>query len=224
MWRGESGEAYMIKRKSEIPLDVYTELRNAYLRYYDTAFLLRDQGMMDERREILESEDADLFSEPLIEPVPFYESDSDLRGLIDRYGLDSDCIEALYDAFFPDPKRSFGGPAKVREHQYKSLETALSDGPAVNPIVTAGTGSGKTESFLLPVLARLIMEARTWSKPGPAPLDRWWRHSMGVKNWESQRAHETRPAAIRAIFIYPTNALVEDQIIRLRRALDAMVQ
>jgi len=177
--------------------------------------------MMDERREILESEDADLFSEPLIEPVPFYKSDSDLIKLIGRHGLDSDCIEALYNAFFPDPKRSFGDAAKVREHQYQSLETALSSGPAVNPIVTAGTGSGKTESFLLPVLARLIMEAKTWSKPGPPPLDRWWRHSMGVQNWESQRTHETRPAAIRAIFIYPTNALVEDQIIRLRKALDA---
>jgi hypothetical protein len=37
----------------------------------------------------------------------------------------------------------------------------------------------------------------------------------------SQRAHETRPAAIRALILYPLNALVEDQLARLRTALDS---
>ena len=37
----------------------------------------------------------------------------------------------------------------------------------------------------------------------------------------SQRATESgRTAAIRAIVLYPMNALVEDQLLRLRRALD----
>jgi hypothetical protein len=37
----------------------------------------------------------------------------------------------------------------------------------------------------------------------------------------SQRTHETRPAAIRALILYPLNALVEDQLARLRTALDS---
>ena len=36
-----------------------------------------------------------------------------------------------------------------------------------------------------------------------------------------QRQHETRPAAVRALVLYPMNALVEDQLTRLRRALDS---
>ena len=36
-----------------------------------------------------------------------------------------------------------------------------------------------------------------------------------------QRGHETRPAAVRALIVYPMNALVEDQLSRLRRSLDS---
>ena len=36
-----------------------------------------------------------------------------------------------------------------------------------------------------------------------------------------QSGDETREAAVRAIIIYPMNALVEDQMTRLRKALDS---
>jgi hypothetical protein len=36
-----------------------------------------------------------------------------------------------------------------------------------------------------------------------------------------QRSHENRDAAVRALILYPMNALVEDQLTRLRRALDS---
>ena len=36
-----------------------------------------------------------------------------------------------------------------------------------------------------------------------------------------QRANETRTAAVRGMIVYPMNALVEDQLSRLRRALDS---
>jgi len=36
-----------------------------------------------------------------------------------------------------------------------------------------------------------------------------------------QRGHEVRDAAVRALIIYPMNALVEDQLARLRKSLDS---
>jgi DEAD/DEAH box helicase domain-containing protein len=208
----------MTEPGTEIPLDVYSELRDAYLRYYDTAFSIRDQGMMKERREIIESE-AKLFSEPLIEPTPTYENDFDLSSVIDTGGLDADCVEAIYSALFADVPRKPGGPMLVRAHQGEAMRSALSSGPGSNPIITSGTGSGKTESFLLPALARIFMEAKAWPVAVAPALDRWWKDTEGEKNWERQRSHETREPAIRAVFLYPTNALVEDQIVRLRKAL-----
>ena len=85
-----------------------------------------------------------------------------------------------------------------------------------NVVVTSGTGSGKTESFLLPMLLRLVEEARTWSAQ-PKP-DLWWRDKPHPRRWRPIRKAETRMPAVRAMVLYPTNALVEDQMTRLRRA------
>ncbi|MEO6323557.1 MAG: DEAD/DEAH box helicase [Thermoanaerobaculia bacterium] len=75
-------------------------------------------------------------------------------------------------------------------HQASALEFAL---PADyrDIVVTTGTGSGKTETFLLPILGRLAAEAAA-----------------------SQSSFSTR--AVRALLLYPMNALVNDQLGRLR--------
>ena len=69
----------------------------------------------------------------------------------------------------------------------------------------------------MPTLLRLTEEARTWS-PQSAP-DLWWQAKPSPTKWRPLRAPETRPAAVRTLILYPTNALVEDQMTRLRRAV-----
>ena len=67
----------------------------------------------------------------------------------------------------------------------------------------------------MPVLARLCAEAATW---GPdEPIDPWWDEHSG--SWRGVRSGVSRPSALRSLVLYPTNALVEDQIARLRRAI-----
>lgn len=87
--------------------------------------------------------------------------------------------------------RSQGMPRTrpLYEHQAESLRIAAeysgqSDQPAV--LVTAGTGAGKTESFLLPMLNRLVSQDR---QPGEQGM--------------------------RCLILYPMNALVNDQVDRL---------
>jgi hypothetical protein len=78
------------------------------------------------------------------------------------------------------------------QHQADALELAMrpeSGGSGI--VVTTGTGSGKTESFLLPVIARLADEA-------------------------NYRPSHFSQRAIRALLLYPMNALVNDQLGRLR--------
>jgi ATP-dependent helicase YprA (DUF1998 family) len=101
-------------------------------------------------------------------------------------------------------------------HQRDALSSAMS---GRNLAVTAGTGSGKTESFLLPVMAALLEESRDWTGSSPSGSP-WWLSDSGA--WVPQRGDETgRAPGIRALVLYPMNALVEDQLVRLRRALDS---
>src|SRR5207245_1585539 len=113
-------------------------------------------------------------------------------------------------------------------HQREAFEESVIHGQDI--VITTGTGSGKTECFLLPIIASLILESAAWGAPGPRPAQwDWWNHwSMqgSQRRWTPripQRGHENpavRPPGVRALILYPLNALVEDQLGRLREGLD----
>lgn len=192
------------------PIRLEQAMREAYLRYYDTAYWLRDRQLTDERRRLL-SEDGAIFQEPLIEPIPRYVNGDSIHEICTDLGFSVDLATELATVLF-------GADAdfELRKHQEVALRTSLSHGQVRNVVVTSGTGSGKTESFLLPVFARLLAEAR---KHGAAPpVNRWWAGRQKGK-WTPASTSEPRARAVRAMVLYPTNALVEDQISRLRRAV-----
>ncbi|MGB7450242.1 MAG: DEAD/DEAH box helicase [Ornithinimicrobium sp.] len=199
------------------PLTLRDDLASAYLRYVDTAFWLRDEQLMRERRQVLQSKDK-LLSECLLEPVLPYQATEGLLDATRQVGVsDKSALivgRSLFGSFV-----KVGEPIKLREHQSNAVlhhfRSEAEDGR--NVVVTSGTGSGKTESFLLPILLRLTEEAQTW-KDQPAP-DVWWQAKPDPSRWRPMRAGETRPAAVRALILYPTNALVEDQMTRLRRSV-----
>ncbi|WP_433537208.1 DEAD/DEAH box helicase [Micromonospora sp. CA-249363] len=199
------------------PKRVYQELRDAYLRYFDTAYWLRDEPLRRERRQLL-NESGLLFTDVLLEPVVPYDADVPLKEVAAEVGLDPLAADIVGKALFGD----FVAPGEnimLRRHQAEALRHSLSNDPGKprNVVVTSGTGSGKTESFLLPVLARLVQEALAWGQDR-AP-DRWWEAPESQMRWRPMRASEARSAALRTVVLYPTNALVEDQISRLRKAL-----
>lgn len=197
------------------PIKLAAELRNAYFRYFDTAYWLDNEALMSERRSLL-SEPGTLFQDILIEPVLRYPSTQDLREVALTIDVDPDIAERVGRALFPFLKNN--QDVKLRLHQAQAMQTSLVKGNqgVRNPIVTSGTGSGKTESFWLPLLTRLCIESSEW-EPQP-PMRPWWQ-SEESDEWYSMRGGETRPAAVRGLVLYPTNALVEDQMTRLRGAI-----
>ena len=110
---------------------------------------------------------------------------------------------------------------ELYEHQVAALKASVINRKDV--VVTTGTGSGKTECFLLPIFSYLIKESLDWNALGTRNADHpWWRKGERIIGQRvPQRQGEERPAAIRALILYPLNALVEDQLMRLRRACDS---
>jgi DEAD/DEAH box helicase domain-containing protein len=215
------------------PIASFRKVRDNYALYLKTAFSTRFPSLEHERDQLLlrsDPESAVTHQEPWVEPLPRYREVKPVMQLdsTDMPGFEADEIQG-FSAF---ARCGLLGEFNLFAHQIETLRTALTLGRAV---VTAGTGSGKTESFLMPLLALIIKEALHWPAPGAKTdgADDWWTESR--VNWQNnrfenrqsaripQRQHEAsgRRAAIRGIILYPMNALVEDQMTRLRKALDS---
>ncbi|PLC11322.1 hypothetical protein AUQ48_02485 [Kocuria flava] len=197
------------------PSDLAADLQEAYLRHYESEFMLRDKELAKERAALLQ-EPGRLLAEPLLEPVLPYASNIKLKDIARRCSVDPRAAEVVGRALF-GRYTDADAPVKLRGHQANAFLTSFGAHPDKrHTIVTAGTGSGKTEAFLLPILTRLVAESSDWAV-SPGPVDAWWEQPGDVA-WRPVRRTETRPAAVRALVMYPTNALVEDQLTRLRDA------
>ena len=194
------------------PQTVFREIKSAYLRYIDSAYALRDNELVEERREVLAEDQGALFSDILLEPVPPYEGVMSLEDAADEANISRSSLLQAGEALFGST-----GPIRLREHQVAALKRHFSTSSQHNVVITSGTGSGKTESFLLPLLARLIEESVT--TPGVPDVHEWWSRKNAKEKWLPARTHGLRTSAVRCLILYPTNALVEDQMIRLRRAV-----
>lgn len=210
------------------PIGAFEKIRDNFILYLKTAFGTQFPGLEREREEMLRRPGI-LNQEPWIEPLPRYQIDRPLADLgpEDLPAMAPEALERFKDL----ARCGLVGNYPLYTHQISMLQRVVA---GRNAVVTAGTGSGKTEAFLLPLLASLASESLRWGAPNaPLPhVNDWWSN----EDWQAscknnnritrsfrvpQRGHETRPAAVRALILYPMNALVEDQLTRLRRALDS---
>lgn len=159
---------------------VADQLHEALLRYIEAQYHVRDTDVIEERRRLLR-ESGTIGQEAYIETTPAYVIGDPYMAL----GLPSPVGETLAEIASFD----IGIFAKPYVHQAQALKSFFAD--TKDLVVATGTGSGKTESFLMPILGAMLLEAAhrpTWHAPG-----------------------------LRAIILYPMNALVSDQLTRLRR-------
>ena len=195
-------------------LGAYQRLDRIYQLYIKSAFPLRYPALAEERDHLLRQPGI-LSQPPLVEPVPIYPSSGlSLSAAANQLPLEYRDLAQLGQMIF-DPG------VQLYQHQWESLREVVVNHRDI--VVTTGTGSGKTECFLLPLLAQLARESQTWAtNPQPPNNHRWWDTNVNPHGERiSQWAHAPRPKALRALILYPLNALVEDQLRRLRKALES---
>ena len=195
----------------------YERLKRVYQMYIESAFPLRYETLNRERSNLL-SQIGFLSQPPLLETLPIYPSSSKTLDVACQH-LPPEYRDLAYLA-----QNLFSKGTELYQHQWKALEEVLVNNKDI--IITTGTGSGKTECFLLPILAELAKESISWPQCEPAPNRKWWRKDgANNSNRTGQYEHSARNRqgthAVRAMILYPLNALVEDQLRRLRATLDS---
>ncbi|MDP9438572.1 MAG: hypothetical protein M3P49_07495, partial [Actinomycetota bacterium] len=221
------------------PIGSFLRIRELYTSYLDTAFRIGDENVAEERRRLLRAPGS-LCTEPLIEPLPRYEShDLAFHDLLEARdpasdpldGLDPSerraFVELVLAGLFPSRPKEAGedvptsrvGRFRPYAHQIDMLRRGTRDGSP--GIVTSGTGSGKTEAFLLPVFAALSKEAKSWSRPRSGYLEgRWWHDPSTGKPYRKPAGNGTPEIRYEAIptDLRPTSEHPERSPFRPHRA------
>lgn len=163
--------------------NTHEALKHRLIDYVETAYF----GKNDELRELCRTEleaQGVMWKEPYIEANPAYKATQD--------GIERADIPASIRAILKQMiEHNMGVYKNPYVHQVQALEGYYKHRDL---FVATGTGSGKTECFMWPIVTKLVNEAK--STPG---------------SWKQR--------GVRAMMLYPMNALVSDQLGRLRRMI-----
>lgn len=162
--------------KKKNPIEKSKYISEKYKEYLKSSF---EFGKSDLQRLFVQQlEKEQLFKGPYVDMSFPFQRGHDLEYLIE-HDIVCKSFHKLEDIDFTRPLYS---------HQEEAIKHIKSGKSA---IITTGTGSGKTESFLYPILNDILYDVEKGNKD----------------------------IGIRAIFLYPMNALVNDQIDRIRKIL-----
>lgn len=171
--------------------------KNAYRTVTNTLISMWASGHQKEQeclRELLEVKEP-LIAEPVFQTIfPWELSNSTFQEHASNLNiLDVDFVKALSSINGDAKEFAFPADRYPYKHQSESWKAMLCDHKSI--AVTTGTGSGKTECFIIPVLQDLYRQKQAGKGDG-----------------------------IQAIFLYPLNALMKNQRERIHAWCDALPQ
>ena len=166
------------------PIAASNKVKDAYRRYLSSLIVPNEPGIARALDGAIRAEaSSGLVRGPYLEATPPYVRAGSPRDLISD-GVLSPGFAKLGESGFPLDRALYA-------HQEEAIR-AITSGR--NAVVATGTGSGKTESFLLPIVDSLLRES----------------------------AADTLGPGVRALLLYPMNALANDQLKRLRQLLSGV--
>lgn len=167
------------------PIEASENIKEEFMSYVATSFHLADANYAKQFKEALDKEGA-VAKGPYLDIGDSFEAGKSIENLIG---------EGEASPLFRDLERNEDEgqkEIKLKRQLYLHQEKAIRKINAnKNLVVTTGTGSGKTECFIIPIINHLLRE----------------------------KENGTLCDGVRAILIYPMNALANDQMKRLRLIL-----
>lgn len=165
------------------PINISKKIEEDYERYLYSSFPLRNEEFFNKFKHEIKEKHPYTKNKLFLEYHHKYKNGKFLTEIQNVHKL-------LGKAFTNDKGKMLGIDDPLYKHQEDSL-IKVTNGS--NVLISTGTGSGKTESFLLPIINYLLFE-----------LDNGTLKNKGV----------------RALILYPLNALVNDQLERIGKLLN----
>jgi len=162
------------------PISTTNAITESYLNYLSTTFRLKDPDLQNQFENALRKPDK-FVKGPILEATPPFETMSTIEELI-QSGILSPRFRNMQTEKLPLDRPLY-------LHQLHAIKKTVQLNR--NIVVATGTGSGKTEAFLIPIFHYLFEQA------------------------EKGELHP----GVRALLLYPMNALANDQMARLREVL-----
>jgi len=161
------------------PIELSEQITENYKRYLTTTFEVKDKQL---KKRLYDKIHAYPFSKgPYIETTPEFKRGKSIKELIENGELSSE-FQRLKSEKMPLDRLLY-------LHQERAVQTISVK--ERNAVIATGTGSGKTECYLIPILNYLMRQ---------------------------KERGELNPG-VRAVLLYPMNALANDQMKRIRELL-----
>ena len=158
------------------------DLIDNYSKYVRSFFEIKDQRISDKVDDQFKR--GLLWPEVLIQLNPTFKAGAPMKSLVDTGLLHPRCADIFQRR---NDDGSSAGPFSLHTHQVKAIESARS---SENYVLTTGTGSGKSLTYIIPIVDHVLREGT----------------GKGIK----------------AIIVYPMNALANSQENELRKFLDPL--
>ena len=159
------------------PAEASRAIDESYIRYLKARYAPADDGLRTELHDTLDNRFQSTRG-PFLQATPAYQKGLSVQDLVSE-GLLHPRLQELDPEVLPPDRPLY-------KHQETALRKVADDR---NLVIATGTGSGKTECYLLPILEHLLREADSGTLGNPG---------------------------VRAMLLYPMNALANDQMMRIR--------
>lgn len=163
------------------PIEAKNRILESYKSYILSIFHTDNEDYNKQIRKLV-NEDYEFVKGPYLQLIENYKQGQTIEELTDSL-LSKEFMKLNSDSLDPSSM-------KLYIHQINAFNNII--GKDRSTVVSTGTGSGKTESFLFPIINHLMREIESGS---------------------------IKRKGVRAMLIYPMNALVNDQIHRLKKLL-----
>ncbi|MBB6119496.1 protein kinase domain-containing protein [Nocardiopsis algeriensis] len=184
------------RRVHDAPLGVmdvfslHKRLIDEYSAFTSGSTVIRDERIDDFLKEDLKAKSQ--WPDPWLSLNPFFDSGGTVTQLVNEGLLHPETARIFQARKKEGSTTCDGRPLTLHRHQREAVETARS---GRSYVLTTGTGSGKSLSYIVPIVDRVLRER------------------------EQEKAQGRHTKRVRAVIVYPMNALANSQLKELEKFL-----